>query len=403
MVRSIRLTAVVAAAATLLVAAAACSSDDNPGGTTEVFKIGAVAPLSGQYAAIGTGIKEGLELGAEEVNANGGIMGRHVEVTTLDSAGDPARGLAAAQQLIDRDHVDFLYPDVFPNVVLAILQYTTAKKLVTVTAGAVPALTEIAKYPYSFSLGTPFDAYNEQMAEQFKAVDAKDIGLLVTDDTSGQAFTAVWQRDFPAAGLNIKAVETYSPTATDVTTTLQRLRGANVEAIAFYGAGTQTSAVMQGIEAIGWDIPVIAQNSSVTGDLSTLIPAGVQDQFRAVALRILGRSAPDKVDAEFAPFVDKLKQAGPIVSLTGSAASRDIVLVLKWAFEKANSTEGDAVRAALESSGSSSPDLDLINGPAPAFSTTDHSMASTEYPAETLTVIRPSTPLDGTYQILSGS
>ncbi|MFC0527724.1 ABC transporter substrate-binding protein [Phytohabitans kaempferiae] len=402
MVRGIRLTAAVTIGA-LCATLTACGGDDGGSGSSDPFRIGAVAPLSGPYAAIGTGVKEGLELGAEEVNANGGILGRQVEVQTLDSAGDPARGLAAAQQLVERDKVDFVYPDAFPNVVLAILQYTSARNVLTVTAGATPAITEIDKYPFSFSIGAPFNAYDEQMAAQFKAINATDIGLLVTDDTSGTAFTAVWEKDFPAAGLNIKAVERYSPTATDVTATLQRLRGAGIQAIAFYGAGTQTSAVMQGIEALGWDVPVVAQTASVTGDLATLIPAAVQDQFRAVALRILGRSTPDAVDATFQPFTGKLKSAGPIVSLVGSAVSRDIVLLLKWAYEKAGSTDSAAVRTALESTGASPPDLDLLASPVPAFSATVHNMSATRFPPELLTVIKPSKPLDGTYEILAGS
>lgn len=401
MVRLGRKTAAVAALA-LSLAAAGCGAGGDSG-SADTFTIGVVAPMSGPFAAIGTGIKEGMEYGADEVNAAGGILGRKVTVTVLDSAGDPARGLAAAQQLVEHDHVDFLYPDAFPNVVLAILQYTSSKHIVTMTAGATPAITDVAKYPYSFSIGAPFDAYDDQMAAQFKALGASRIGLLVTDDTSGTAFTTVWQKDFPAAGLTIGAVERYSPKATDVTAVLQRLRGENIQAIALYGAGTQTSAVMQGIQALGWKVPVVAQNSSVTGDLATLIPPGVQDQFRAVALRILGRSSPDQVDPKFQPFVDKLKQQGPIVSLVGSAVSRDIVQVVKWAYDKAGGEDPDKVRAVLESSHTSPPDVDLLGGPFPAFSPTVHNMSATTYPPDTLAVIKPSKPLDGTYEILAGS
>jgi branched-chain amino acid transport system substrate-binding protein len=401
------------AAALLVVGAmlAACGVSGSGGPTQTAaptaskppFKIGAVAPLSGTFAAIGAGIKEGLEYGAAEVNAKGGILGRQVTVQTLDSAGDPARGLAAAQQLIDGDKVDFLYPDAFPNVVLAILQYTSEHRVVTLTGGATPALTEIAKYPYSFAIGTPFNAYDEQMAAQFKAVGATKIGVLVTDDTSGAAFDAVWQKDFKAAGLTIVTTEKYSATATDVTATLQRLKFANVQALAFYGAGTQTSTVMKSIEALGWNIPVVAQNASVTGDLATLIPASVQNQFRAVTLRVLGRHATDQVDAQFKPFVDTLKQQGPIASLSGAAASRDIVLVVKWAYDKAGSSDANAVRTALETSQSTPPPLQLLAGPVPAYSPTMHDMGATRYPPDALTVIKPSKPLDGTYEIISGN
>jgi branched-chain amino acid transport system substrate-binding protein len=399
--------AAVAAVVALCATAAACGSNGSGtasgsgGGDGEVFKIGAVAPLSGQFAAVGAGLQEGLELGAKEVNADGGILGKQVEVEVLDSAGDPARGLAAAQQLISKDHVDFLFPDAFPNVVLAILQSTTQNHLVTLTTGSVPDITDMKKYPYSFSIGTPFDAYDNGMADQFKALHAERIGLLVTDDSSGEAFTAVWNKDFPAAGLQIVATEKYNSQATDVTATLQRLRAAEIQAIAFYGAGTQTSAVMQGIEALGWDVPIVAQNASVTGDLSTLVPAGVQDQFRAVALRILGRTSADQVDEQYRDFVAELKKSGAITSLVGSAATRDVVHVVKWAYEKAGSTDQDKVRAALESTEANPPELDLLAGPEPAFSSELHHMVATSYSADNLAVIKPSDPLDGTYQMLS--
>ena len=92
--------AALAFAATALLAAG-CGDSDSDDGSSESFRLGLEAPLSGELAVLGEGMLKGAELAAEELNEEGGIQGEEVEVVAIDDAGDPETGVEAAEAAID--------------------------------------------------------------------------------------------------------------------------------------------------------------------------------------------------------------------------------------------------------------------------------------------------------------
>jgi branched-chain amino acid transport system substrate-binding protein len=89
-----------ALALALLVAGCGGSSSDNDSSADE-FRLGLEAPLSGELSVLGDGMLKGAELAAIQLNEDGGILGRQVEVVPIDDAGDPATGVEAAKAAID--------------------------------------------------------------------------------------------------------------------------------------------------------------------------------------------------------------------------------------------------------------------------------------------------------------
>jgi branched-chain amino acid transport system substrate-binding protein len=65
----------------------------------EPFRIGAILPLTGPLASLGTGSRKGIEMAVEALNSAGGISGRALEVLYEDSMGDPKTGLAAFMRM----------------------------------------------------------------------------------------------------------------------------------------------------------------------------------------------------------------------------------------------------------------------------------------------------------------
>src|SRR5665811_1911581 len=90
----------LALALALLVAGCGGSSSDNDSSADE-FRLGLEAPLSGELSVLGDGMLKGAELAATQLNEDGGILGRQVEVVPIDDAGDPATGVEAAKAAID--------------------------------------------------------------------------------------------------------------------------------------------------------------------------------------------------------------------------------------------------------------------------------------------------------------
>lgn len=68
-------------------------------GPDEPIRLGFVGTLSGRAADLGTAGHDGFLFAVEQMNASGGVRGRHIEPLVRDDADDPARARQAAGEL----------------------------------------------------------------------------------------------------------------------------------------------------------------------------------------------------------------------------------------------------------------------------------------------------------------
>ncbi len=88
------------------------------------LKVGAIIPFTGIETHNGLSMKYGLEIGADEINAAGGLAGRQVELFQEDDGGDVGRGVRAAQKLIQQTKIDFLNGTLTSSVRTAVFKET---------------------------------------------------------------------------------------------------------------------------------------------------------------------------------------------------------------------------------------------------------------------------------------
>ncbi|MCU0578713.1 MAG: ABC transporter substrate-binding protein, partial [Desulfobacterota bacterium] len=102
----------------------------------KVAKIGFVADITGAGFLIALAQKNALELGLEEINSTGGLLGRRVEMIVRDSQLRPDLGAVLAQEMITRDKVDFIFGPTSPSVALAVSRVCRTHKKLLVLHGA---------------------------------------------------------------------------------------------------------------------------------------------------------------------------------------------------------------------------------------------------------------------------
>jgi branched-chain amino acid transport system substrate-binding protein len=95
--------AAVLAAVGLALGLAACgdSDDDSSGDDSGKLRIGLEAPLSGDLQTLGEGMLNGAELAADQLNADGGLLGKDIEIVPIDDGGDAEIGVPAVQDAIE--------------------------------------------------------------------------------------------------------------------------------------------------------------------------------------------------------------------------------------------------------------------------------------------------------------
>ncbi|MCL4800058.1 MAG: ABC transporter substrate-binding protein [Burkholderiales bacterium] len=119
-----------------LAAAAACALAAGfaaPAAAQGTIKIGEVNSYK-RFPAFLEPYKKGWELGVEEVNAAGGVLGRKLEFVSRDDGGNQGDAVRLAEELLSREGVSFLTGTFASNIGLAVSDFAKQKKVLFIAA-----------------------------------------------------------------------------------------------------------------------------------------------------------------------------------------------------------------------------------------------------------------------------
>ena len=126
------------------------------------IKIGIPCALSGSASLLGKDFADASTFAMEEVNAEGGILGRKVELVIRDDAGNAGLAATKAKEMIEKDKVDFMAGANLGSEVLAVHEQTYPKKMIYMAnsmSDVIPALPAFSKYTFHPDQ-TPYTAGN---------------------------------------------------------------------------------------------------------------------------------------------------------------------------------------------------------------------------------------------------
>src|SRR3954453_12441589 len=102
----------VATSAAVLLAVAACGSKPsesaNSSNSKDPLVVGISLPLTGDFSQPGGEARKGYEIWADQVNADGGLLGRQVKLNIVDDASNQDTVVTDYTKLITEDKVDLL-------------------------------------------------------------------------------------------------------------------------------------------------------------------------------------------------------------------------------------------------------------------------------------------------------
>ena len=224
------ITAVVAAS----LVAGACSSSDDAATTTTTAKaasttirIGLEGPLSGEQKNTGTGMLQGAQLAADEINAAGGVLGKKVEIVAIDDAADPDTGAKAANKAIDAGLDAVVGP------------YNSGVGLTTLPlyekAGLVPL--RLTSSDETAGMGFTLQPMTSQIAPVAttaitKWLGAKSVAIIFdsTEDYTKSAEAAM-QKELAAAGVKVTISEPITPGAKSYTDAINKVAATNPDLV----------------------------------------------------------------------------------------------------------------------------------------------------------------------------
>ena len=120
--------------------------------SAEPIKIGAMFISSGKMGGYGKHAQQAIQLAIDQINADGGVLGRKVEAIVEDTQLKKDVALALAQRFVEQDKVDFLMGPTSSGIAMGLTEFAREnKKILVLTQAAADALTGAKFHPYVFS------------------------------------------------------------------------------------------------------------------------------------------------------------------------------------------------------------------------------------------------------------
>jgi branched-chain amino acid transport system substrate-binding protein len=194
-------------------------------GPSGPIKIGVPASLTGAYAVQGMGVKEGITAAVDEVNEQGGILGRRVELIIGDTALNPQVALTLAKRMVFDDKVDFLVGVVSSGVGKALSPFVKEQKVPLILTGALTS--SVLQEGHRYIFGARADSYMMAKAtqRQLKGKDWKKIWYVGADYEMGYMVAKDFKAQLAIENPDIKVIgESYAPqNAADYSPYIQKI------------------------------------------------------------------------------------------------------------------------------------------------------------------------------------
>lgn len=259
-----------------LVALAGCygtgSNDDS-----DTFRLGTNYPISGDLARHGQGARAGIELFVNEINADGGIDGREVELIHKDSP-DADAGVSAVEDLATSDNVDAIVGSYSSSISAASTEAAVRYDLVYWETNAfAPSISEPG-YDNVFHPNARTTNYGEEggaIIEEIIVpaletdVSDLDVAVLWEDGEFGAATRDEMEAFGDELGFNIVESMGYPPfEITDFSSEIERLRQAEPDVLYHSGYEADTNLFWNQATDLGLYIPTVIGNGTAYVDTS---------------------------------------------------------------------------------------------------------------------------------------
>ncbi|MGY2809038.1 MULTISPECIES: ABC transporter substrate-binding protein [unclassified Bradyrhizobium] len=334
------------AAATILLAALPFASGAR---AAEPIKIGLVTALSGQSARAGEALTRGATIAIEEINAKGGVLGRPLELVRRDDESNPAKGLIAARELIQREKVAVLVGGLDTPVELAIVPFVNNVKVPFVVPWA--AGTNItrngAPSNYVFRVSAMDDEVDKAIVQfSRKTYNAKKPGLILVNNPWGESNEHGLKAALKAAGIEPAGVEKFEGNDVDVVSQLSRLKQAGADTLYLVGNVGPSSQVVKSLDRMGWAPPIVSHWGPAGGRFTELAGPSAENVIFVQTYSFFGNLSPvgKRVMSALQAKYSDIKGPADVTPAVGVANAYDSILVIARAIEKAGDTEPTAVR-----------------------------------------------------------
>jgi len=241
----------LAAVAALIFMAAA------PAKAADPIKIGLGMALSGPLAANGKMSLVAMQIWQDDVNAQGGLLGRQVKLIYYDDQSSPAQVPSIYSKLLDIDKVDLIVSGYASTQIAAAMPIAIERKKLFLSLFGT-GINDTFKYSKYFSMipngPTPKPAFTRGFfkAAELQKPKPETIALAYVDAEFGQNACEGARENAKTSGFKIVYDKSYPPSTPDFTSVVRAIQAANPDLLVICSYPLDTVGMVKAVNEVGF-------------------------------------------------------------------------------------------------------------------------------------------------------
>lgn len=306
----------------------------------QAIKLANIVELSGAGATAGTNFKNGVELAVKEINAAGGILGKKIETTTLDTQSNPGVAKGLTQKAID-DGVFAVFGPVFSGSIMVSMAETQRAEVPNFTGGEAAAITQKGN-PYifrtSFTQTTAMPKVARYIANGLKA---KTVAVMFVNNDFGKGGRDSITKALEANGVKVVADISTDSGQIDFSAPVLKAKQSNADVLFVYTNEEESARALRELRKQGYSKPIVGETTLTGQKVIELAGDAANGAVAHVGLTV---DAPNPLMLKFkAKFYQDYKYISDHNGIKGYTG----VYLMKAAIEKAGKLDRKAVAQAL--------------------------------------------------------
>ena len=230
---------------------------------TGPIKIVDIVELSGGGATAGTNFDNGVKLAVKEINAAGGILGRKIDLQSLDTQTNPGVAKALSQKAVD-DGAYVVMGPVFSGSIIVSMAETKKAEVTNFTGGEAANITQQGN-PYIFRTSFTQSTAMPKLARYIKdTLKAKSVAIIYVNNDFGKGGRDVMIKALEAQGIKVAADISTDPGQVGFSGAVLKAKQSNADALFVYSNEEESARALRELRKQGYDKPIVGE-TTLTG------------------------------------------------------------------------------------------------------------------------------------------
>ncbi|HRQ47530.1 MAG TPA: ABC transporter substrate-binding protein [Rhodocyclaceae bacterium] len=339
-----------------------------PGVSDDEIVVGSIQDLSGPIAMLGSPVRDGMLMRFEDANADGGIHGRQLRLVVEDAGYDPKRAVLAARKLIQRDQVFAFLANLGTPVVMATMPMVVEAGRPHLFPFSPHASTYAPLHPLKFQMFAPYQDYMDAAVRHMMSTGTYARAcLLYQDDDYGLEVMKGVEAGLARLSRSLVARTSYKRGATDLSSQIARLRGADCDLVVLATVVRETVAAMAEARKQGWTVDMLVTASGYSSQTHELGGPAVEGLF---GVTVLPHPYREGASPELAEWIERYRVRFGTAPNVWSAMGYTVADLFVQAAERAGREL--SVGSFVAAMASLHTGRDIFGGPEYRFSVDDH-------------------------------